>query len=124
MVNRGASGIDGLMSTAMGFAQALGKKSTVLIGDLAFMHDANALSLLGQLEEPVCIVVINNRGGGIFFFLPVAQFPKIMTPFVDAPHDHDLSGLAQAFGINYICVSKKPILITLIFRLKKAKIII
>ena len=76
IVNRGASGIDGLMSTAMGFAHAALKPCTVLIGDLAFMHDANALSLINELKKPLCIVVINNRGGGIFSFLPIAQFPK------------------------------------------------
>lgn len=108
VVNRGASGIDGLMSTAMGFAQAALKRTTVLIGDLAFMHDANALSLLKQISKPVCIVVINNQGGAIFSFLPIAQFPDILNPFVNTPHDHDLGGLAKAFGVNYRhCVSKK-----------------
>ena len=107
VVNRGASGIDGLISTAIGFAHASRKQSTVLIGDLAFMHDANALAMLNQLKEAMCIVVINNQGGGIFSFLPVAQFPQIMTPFIDAPHEHDLSGFAQAFNINFVRVKTK-----------------
>lgn len=107
VVNRGASGIDGLLSTAIGFAHASCKRSTVLIGDLAFMHDANALAMLSQLKEPMCIVVINNKGGGIFSFLPVREYPKIMTPLIDTPHDHDLSGFAQAFKIEFIRVKTK-----------------
>lgn len=107
VVNRGASGIDGLISTAIGFAQASQKRSTVLIGDLAFMHDANALALLKNLSMPMCVVVINNGGGGIFSFLPIAKFPQILTPFIDAPHDHDLSGLPQTFGIEHCRVKTK-----------------
>lgn len=107
VVNRGASGIDGLISTAIAFAHGAKKRATILIGDLAFMHDANAMALLGQISVPICIVVINNRGGGIFSFLPIAKYPRLLTPFIDAPHDHDLSGLAKAFGIKHTRVQAK-----------------
>lgn len=107
VVNRGASGIDGLLSTAIGFAKASLKQSTVLIGDLAFMHDANALSLLKDLSVPMCIVLINNQGGGIFSFLPIAQFPRVFTPFIDSPHENDLSYLCKAFGVNHRQVKTK-----------------
>jgi 2-succinyl-5-enolpyruvyl-6-hydroxy-3-cyclohexene-1-carboxylate synthase len=102
IINRGASGIDGLMSTAIGFAAASQKRMTILIGDLGFLHDANALALLEKLEVPVTIVIINNQGGGIFSFLPVAHYPELLTPFIDTPHDYTLAGYAQVFGVKHI----------------------
>jgi isochorismate synthase/2-succinyl-5-enolpyruvyl-6-hydroxy-3-cyclohexene-1-carboxylate synthase/2-succinyl-6-hydroxy-2,4-cyclohexadiene-1-carboxylate synthase/O-succinylbenzoate synthase len=72
--NRGASGIDGVLSSAAGFAAGLARPVTLVIGDLSFLHDVNGLSLLrgGEMAPPLTVVLINNRGGGIFSFLPVA----------------------------------------------------
>ena len=69
--NRGASGIDGTVATAAGFARGLGRPVTLLIGDLALLHDLNSLAMLRDV--PVVVVVLNNDGGGIFSFLPVAR---------------------------------------------------
>lgn len=73
--NRGASGIDGVLSSAAGFAAGLQRPVTLVIGDLSFLHDVNGLSLLrgGEMAPPLTVVLINNRGGGIFSFLPVAD---------------------------------------------------
>ncbi|OTN77361.1 2-succinyl-5-enolpyruvyl-6-hydroxy-3-cyclohexene-1-carboxylic-acid synthase [Enterococcus sp. 8G7_MSG3316] len=67
--NRGVNGIDGLISTVAGIAQASQKPTYLLIGDLAMYHDMNGLQLLRQYQLPVTIILLNNDGGGIFSFL-------------------------------------------------------
>jgi isochorismate synthase / 2-succinyl-5-enolpyruvyl-6-hydroxy-3-cyclohexene-1-carboxylate synthase / 2-succinyl-6-hydroxy-2,4-cyclohexadiene-1-carboxylate synthase / o-succinylbenzoate synthase len=71
--NRGASGIDGVISTAAGFASGLRRPTTLLIGDLSFLHDSNGLLLLHDRPQnaPLTVILINNCGGGIFHFLPI-----------------------------------------------------
>ena len=73
--NRGASGIDGVVSSAAGFASGLRKPTTLLVGDVSFMHDSNGLMLLRSQppEAPVTVVLVNNGGGGIFSFLPISS---------------------------------------------------
>ncbi|WP_186576437.1 2-succinyl-5-enolpyruvyl-6-hydroxy-3-cyclohexene-1-carboxylic-acid synthase [Aquibacillus kalidii] len=70
--NRGANGIDGITSSALG-AAALGKRVTLLIGDLSFFHDFNALLIAKQYHINLTVVLVNNNGGGIFSFLPQAK---------------------------------------------------
>ncbi len=103
--NRGASGIDGIMSTACGFAVGLAKPVTLLIGDLAFLHDGNGLSFLSKMTVPMVIVVLNNQGGGIFSFLPIAKATDIFSQFFDTPHEHRLEGLSHAFAVKHIKVT-------------------
>lgn len=73
--NRGASGIDGVVSAAAGFAAGLERPVTLLIGDVSFSHDSNGLLLLRDQNAlpPLVVVLVNNEGGGIFSFLPVAS---------------------------------------------------
>ncbi len=71
--NRGVSGIDGNIATAAGIAIGMARPVLALIGDLAFLHDLNSLALLSKLEHPVVLCVVNNKGGGIFSFLPIAK---------------------------------------------------
>lgn len=73
--NRGASGIDGVLSSAAGFASGLRRPTTLLVGDVSFLHDTNGLLFLHdqELASPLTVVLINNSGGGIFHFLPVAD---------------------------------------------------
>ncbi len=98
--NRGASGIDGITSTALGIA--VGKKPTVLItGDLSFLHDLNALSIAVKYSIPITIVVINNNGGGIFNSLPIAQKVNRFREFFITPHNLEFSGIVKSFGIKY-----------------------
>ncbi|MDX6625008.1 MAG: 2-succinyl-5-enolpyruvyl-6-hydroxy-3-cyclohexene-carboxylate synthase [Solirubrobacterales bacterium] len=68
--NRGANGIDGLLSSGIGAAHASGRPTTIVSGDLGLLHDLGGLAALREVETPVRIVVIDNDGGGIFHFLP------------------------------------------------------
>jgi 2-succinyl-5-enolpyruvyl-6-hydroxy-3-cyclohexene-1-carboxylate synthase len=68
--NRGANGIDGLVSSGIGAAHASGRPMTIVTGELGFLHDIGALAALRDVSTPVRIVVIDNGGGGIFHFLP------------------------------------------------------
>ena len=70
--NRGASGIDGIISSACGAGQNSNSPTTLVIGDLAFYHDLNSLYLCKRLKKPLVIILINNGGGGIFEMLPIA----------------------------------------------------
>ena len=70
LCNRGANGIDGLVSSGIGAAQATGRPTTILTGDLGLLHDIGGLAALRDVSTPVRIVVIDNGGGGIFHFLP------------------------------------------------------
>lgn len=72
LANRGANGIDGLVSCAIGAAAASGRPTWLVLGDLALHHDSNGLATLRHTSTPVRVVVINNDGGGIFEFLPQA----------------------------------------------------
>ncbi|MDL4776610.1 MULTISPECIES: 2-succinyl-5-enolpyruvyl-6-hydroxy-3-cyclohexene-1-carboxylic-acid synthase [Thermomonosporaceae] len=102
MANRGASGIDGLVSTAMGAALAHSGRSYALLGDLAFLHDQNGLVLGPQERRPdLAIVVVNNRGGGIFSLLPQAALPGPFERVFGTPHQVDLELLANAHGVPY-----------------------
>jgi 2-succinyl-5-enolpyruvyl-6-hydroxy-3-cyclohexene-1-carboxylate synthase len=73
LCNRGANGIDGLVSSGIGAAQATGRPTTIVTGDLGFLHDIGGLAALRGVSTPVRIVVIDNDGGGIFHFLPQEQ---------------------------------------------------
>lgn len=99
--NRGANGIDGVMSTARGIAAA-GKSAAVLIGDLAYVHDSNALVGLVANGIDLRVVVVDNDGGGIFSFLPQAstlehdRFEQLF----GTPLGTDVAGLAAAHGVT------------------------
>ncbi|GIL93104.1 hypothetical protein Vretifemale_20563 [Volvox reticuliferus] len=103
--NRGASGIDGVLSTAAGFAEGLSRPATLLVGDLSFLHDINGLNLLrgGELRPPLTVVLINNAGGGIFSFLPIASsIPEDeFTPLWATPQNVDLEAMCRAQGIPH-----------------------
>jgi len=100
LANRGANGIDGVVSTAVGVALA-GGPTAVLIGDVAFLHDTNALLGLDDRAVDLTIVVVDNRGGGIFSFLPQASTvdPAVFESLFGTPHDVDLAALAAAHGL-------------------------
>ena len=103
--NRGANGIDGVVSTAAGRA-LLGGPVFVLIGDIAFAHDSNALLALRHREVDLRIVVIDNAGGGIFNFLPQATAlpTERFEQLFGTPHDTDLVALATAHGLDAVTV--------------------
>jgi 2-succinyl-5-enolpyruvyl-6-hydroxy-3-cyclohexene-1-carboxylate synthase len=99
MANRGASGIDGFVSTVLGVAST-GTPTVALAGDLSMLHDASGLVWGARNAEPVAFVVLNNAGGGIFDLLPSAGLPENDALFV-ATHDVDMRALASAAGIAY-----------------------
>ncbi len=100
--NRGANGIDGVLATATGVALATGDPVVVLIGDLAFLHDASSLTGLAERGADVRIVVVDNDGGAIFSFLPqaTAVAPKVFELLYGTPHGTDLLALAAAHGLR------------------------
>ena len=100
-LNRGVSGIDGIISTAAGFAEGHQKALTLLIGDIAFLHDLNALSLLGSLSVALQIIVINNNGGGIFSFLPVSKESDLFETHFATPQNYSVRLAAETFGLDY-----------------------
>ncbi len=97
--NRGASGIDGTVATAVGVSEGLQAPVTLVIGDLALLHDLNSLALLRTY--PVTVVVINNDGGGIFHFLPIAQHEDVFEPFFGTPHGITFEAAAALFGLTH-----------------------
>ena len=99
--NRGASGIDGTISSALGVAASSGQRITLVLGDLAFYHDLNALLALRRCGLQAIIVVLNNNGGGIFRRLPVAKFEPTFTDLFVTPHGLEFSGAAALFGLHY-----------------------
>ena len=99
--NRGASGIDGIMATASGFAAGSAQLTTLLIGDVAFLHDMNSLALIKQSIQPIVVVVVNNSGGGIFHFLPISKETDVFNKYFTTPHDYTFRGACDTFGLNY-----------------------
>ncbi len=108
---RGVNGIDGLVSGAVGAAVASKRPTALLVGDVSLLHDLNALALpqLQQLEQPLVLCVLNNRGGRIFDHLPLGEHPRIGDAFRTAwttPHRLDLAAVAKALGMESYALSE------------------
>lgn len=101
ITNRGASGIDGLVATAMGLAMGHPAGATLLIGDLSLLHDLNSLALAKQCFHPLIIVVLNNDGGGIFNLLPAAEQKSHFQTLFQLPHGLAFRNAAALFGLAY-----------------------
>jgi len=99
--NRGVSGIDGNIATAIGIAQGMQRPLIALLGDLAFLHDMNSLALLRNAAHPVCLLIVNNAGGGLFSFLPVYEKKEPFEAFFAAAHPFSFSQAASLFHIPY-----------------------
>lgn len=105
IANRGTSGIDGFVSTALGVALASEGPVVALAGDLSLLHDQNGFLLLGSESVDLTLVVINNDGGGIFSFLPQARYEEPFERVFGTPHGLDLSKLAALYGITHRLIS-------------------
>ncbi len=100
-MNRGVSGIDGIISTAAGFSAGLQAATTLLIGDISFLHDLNALSLLVHQWNRLIVIVLNNHGGGIFSFLPIAKETDKLDECFATPQNFSIELAARTFGLDY-----------------------
>ena len=99
--NRGANGIDGLVSTGLGLAAAGATPLTMVLGDLSLFHDSNGLLAAKLHALDATIVLINNDGGGIFSFLPQASERDHFEQLFGTPHGLDFAPLAALYGAHY-----------------------
>lgn len=104
--NRGANGIDGTLSTAFGIAHGAAP-AVLLTGDLALLHDTNGFLLRPKLRGSLTVVLINNRGGGIFEHLPVARFDPPFEELFATPQEVDFARLCSAYGVEHRLVSDR-----------------
>jgi 2-succinyl-5-enolpyruvyl-6-hydroxy-3-cyclohexene-1-carboxylate synthase len=103
--NRGLSGIDGNIATAIGLAQGAQRPLLAVLGDLAALHDLNSLAQIKKAKAPVIFLVINNQGGAIFHFLPIAQKKDVLEEFFVGAHDFNFEAAAAMFHIPYHSVT-------------------
>ncbi|MFM4836485.1 2-succinyl-5-enolpyruvyl-6-hydroxy-3-cyclohexene-1-carboxylic-acid synthase [Aeromonas veronii] len=112
MTNRGASGIDGLIATAYGFAQSIEQDSdeptTLLLGDLSALHDLNSLALLSKASRPLVVILLNNDGGSIFRMLPVPTEGELLESYYRLPHGLSFEHAAAMFGLAYRAPTTLP----------------
>jgi 2-succinyl-5-enolpyruvyl-6-hydroxy-3-cyclohexene-1-carboxylate synthase len=99
--NRGVSGIDGNISTAIGIANGLKKPLLAIIGDMAFIHDLNALFMIKKQTYPITIILLNNHGGQIFSKMDIANLGTIADQFFIDKHDMTFENVAKQFKIDY-----------------------
>ncbi|MEH2358413.1 2-succinyl-5-enolpyruvyl-6-hydroxy-3-cyclohexene-1-carboxylic-acid synthase [Nostoc sp.] len=98
--NRGANGIDGTLSTALGMAHRQ-QSSVMLTGDLALLHDTNGFLIRNKFVGHLTIVLINNNGGGIFEMLPIAKFDPPFEEFFGTPQDIDFAQLCATYNVQH-----------------------
>ncbi len=98
--NRGANGIDGTLSTALGIAHRQ-QSSVMLTGDLALLHDTNGFLIRNKFVGYLTIVLINNNGGGIFEMLPIAKFDPPFEEFFGTPQDINFAQLCATYNVQH-----------------------
>ncbi|ARD47411.1 2-succinyl-5-enolpyruvyl-6-hydroxy-3-cyclohexene-1-carboxylic-acid synthase [Sporosarcina sp. P37] len=99
--NRGTNGIDGVVSTALGIQEGRKRKTYLLIGDLAFLHDINGLIISRLQQTDLTIVLINNNGGGIFSYLPQASVEMHYEQLFGTPTNLKFGHLAAMYEAQY-----------------------
>ncbi len=102
--NRGANGIDGTLSTALGLAWQ-NQPTVLLTGDLALLHDTNGFLLQQHVQGSLTIILLNNQGGGIFGHLPIHQARSVFEPYFATPQRVRFANLAQAYGVRHHLIS-------------------
>jgi 2-succinyl-5-enolpyruvyl-6-hydroxy-3-cyclohexene-1-carboxylate synthase len=103
-VNRGASGIDGINSTAAGIAAASKQPTVLITGDLSFFHDTNGLHTIFKYKIPLTIILINNGGGAIFGMLPIAKEKRNFDDYFLTPLNLDFSKLIKTYKGKYYSI--------------------
>ncbi|QFU83787.1 2-succinyl-5-enolpyruvyl-6-hydroxy-3-cyclohexene-1-carboxylic-acid synthase [Natronorubrum aibiense] len=99
--NRGASGIDGITSTALGAGSATDDPLVLVTGDLAFYHDSNGLLAVDRCDVDATIVLLDNDGGGIFHKLPIEDFEPPFTAQFKTPHGLEFEPLGDLYGLEF-----------------------
>ncbi|WP_289055658.1 2-succinyl-5-enolpyruvyl-6-hydroxy-3-cyclohexene-1-carboxylic-acid synthase [Carboxylicivirga marina] len=107
--NRGTSGIDGCVSTAVGASYISEQPSLLIVGDLSFMYDSNGL-WNNYLKPNLRIVVINNGGGGIFRFIPGPSDSEELETYFEASHQLNVQPLAEMYGVKYLMANNEETL--------------
>ncbi len=106
VTNRGVSGIDGTIATALGACLTSQRPTTAFVGDLAALHDLGGIAATQQAGAPVRIVVVNNAGGGIFSFLPVAGANSdVVERYFGTPHTFSLATIAAGMGLRTLRIN-------------------
>ncbi|MFC5277822.1 2-succinyl-5-enolpyruvyl-6-hydroxy-3-cyclohexene-1-carboxylic-acid synthase [Halorubrum rubrum] len=106
--NRGVSGIDGIVSSALGAGSATTDDLTLVVGDLALYHDANGLLAIDRCDVDVTVVLVNNDGGGIFHALPIESFDPPFTSEFKTPHGLAFEPVADLHGLEYARIDARP----------------
>ncbi|TKX75235.1 2-succinyl-5-enolpyruvyl-6-hydroxy-3-cyclohexene-1-carboxylic-acid synthase [Halorubrum sp. GN11_10-6_MGM] len=106
--NRGVSGIDGIVSSALGAGSGTTDDLTLVVGDLALYHDSNGLLAVERCDADATIVAVNNDGGGIFHELPIEEFEPPFTESFVTPHGLDFEPLADLHGLDYARIDARP----------------
>jgi 2-succinyl-5-enolpyruvyl-6-hydroxy-3-cyclohexene-1-carboxylate synthase len=102
--NRGASGIDGIVSIGLGAGSATDDPLVLVLGDLAYYHDMNGLLALSRCGVDATIILVNNDGGGIFRMLPIADFDSFFEQF-ETPHGLNFAPTAEIYGFEFVRVA-------------------
>ncbi len=106
--NRGVSGIDGIVSSALGARAGTTDDLTLVLGDLALYHDSNGLLAVERCDADATVVTVNNDGGGIFHKLPIESFEPPFTESFRTPHGLDFEPLAALHGLEYERIDARP----------------
>jgi len=102
--NRGASGIDGIVSSALGAGSGTDEPLVAVVGDLAYYHDMNGLLAIGRCDVDATIVLVDNDGGGIFHKLPIEDFDPPFTDLFRTPHGLDFAPTADLYDLEFVPV--------------------
>lgn len=119
--NRGASGIDGITSTALGIASAANKPVILITGDLAFYYDLNSLLISLQNNISLVVILVNNSGGGIFEVLPIAKYRNIFEKYFRSRHNLNFREIVTSFYCKHKAINSWTQLETEIKRAIKIK---
>ncbi len=119
---RGSSGIDGNIATVVGLAEGMRRPLFAVLGDLTALHDLNSLAQLHRSKFPVILLIVNNQGGGIFSFLPIAQKKEIFEDYFAGAHPWNFEDAAKMFHIPYHPLTD-PLHLTKFLREEKSMII-
>jgi 2-succinyl-5-enolpyruvyl-6-hydroxy-3-cyclohexene-1-carboxylate synthase len=105
--NRGVSGIEGHVAATMGLVDGLNEPAMAFMGDVTAIHDLNSFVMLGHTRNPVCVVVFNDRSGGIFRRIDGQGDARIASSLILTPHEFEFSGIAKMAGLDYERVTKR-----------------